>query len=263
MYRKKAFTLVELLVVISIIALLLAILMPALGRARDMAKKVICLTNLHSLFTGLNLYTEDFDGYLPQASDSVSVANKPLGGWWYSSPGNPDLPISFYGGGPARFWQQTSASYLGEQWNVFKCPASRCVGPHDTGNKEARYAGHYGCSQGVMAKRERGKVLNKKITSFRRLSSKAMIFDSGSYVIDQLTAQYPRGFFHYMPGYWRNENGSTGSWRFESEYGTQGYAKDIFESRHPNREINISWLDGHGSCMNVDDFVDEDSNWVQ
>ena len=57
--KAKAFTLVELLVVISIIALLLAILMPALQKARDQAKRVICKANQHQLGIGFGAYGTD------------------------------------------------------------------------------------------------------------------------------------------------------------------------------------------------------------
>ena len=65
-YRKaKAFTLVELLVVISIIALLVAILLPVLGKAREQAKTVICLTNLHQLGLATFFYADQYDDYIP------------------------------------------------------------------------------------------------------------------------------------------------------------------------------------------------------
>lgn len=58
----KAFTLVELLVVISVIALLLSILIPVLHKARTQAQKTVCLANLRQAGTALNLYVNDFDG---------------------------------------------------------------------------------------------------------------------------------------------------------------------------------------------------------
>ena len=60
----KAFTLVELLVVIGIIALLIAILLPALGRARDQANAVACLANLRSLGQIHAAYVADNHGWM-------------------------------------------------------------------------------------------------------------------------------------------------------------------------------------------------------
>ncbi len=59
-----AFTLVELLVVISIIALLIGILLPSLGTAREQARATVCLTNLHGIGQGLVLYSQDNSDYL-------------------------------------------------------------------------------------------------------------------------------------------------------------------------------------------------------
>jgi prepilin-type N-terminal cleavage/methylation domain-containing protein len=63
--RNKAFTLVELLVVISIIALLLSILIPTLGRARSAARLVICKANMKQVQTFATLFQADNDGYVP------------------------------------------------------------------------------------------------------------------------------------------------------------------------------------------------------
>ena len=62
----RGFTLVELLVVIAIIALLMSILMPALGRVRKQAKDVLCETNLHQWGTIFAMYADDYDGNFMQ-----------------------------------------------------------------------------------------------------------------------------------------------------------------------------------------------------
>lgn len=63
-----AFTLVELLVVISIIVMLLAIMMPSLQKARNQAKKVACLSNMRQMGIVLITYLVDSDNHLPPSS---------------------------------------------------------------------------------------------------------------------------------------------------------------------------------------------------
>ena len=69
---RRAFTLVELLVVIGIIALLISILLPALNRARHAALSTVNLSNLRQIGVGLEFYRNDFEGKFPRHSSLVS-----------------------------------------------------------------------------------------------------------------------------------------------------------------------------------------------
>ena len=63
MTNKKGFTLIELLVVITIITLLMTILMPALAKVRNQAKKVVCRSNLKQLGLGFPMYVDTANGF--------------------------------------------------------------------------------------------------------------------------------------------------------------------------------------------------------
>jgi prepilin-type N-terminal cleavage/methylation domain-containing protein len=62
---RTGFTLIELLVVVAIIALLLAILLPSLTRAREQARRAVCLANLHQMGNAFGLYAADSNQFLP------------------------------------------------------------------------------------------------------------------------------------------------------------------------------------------------------
>ena len=73
MRKSKAFTLVELLVVIGIIALLISILMPTLNRARAAARKAQCLSNMRQVGMGLQMYTIENKTWLPPVHRTIGT----------------------------------------------------------------------------------------------------------------------------------------------------------------------------------------------
>lgn len=98
MEMKKAFTLVELLVVISIIALLMAIIMPALNRVRLSTYEVICRSNLKQYGLAGMMYVENNDSIFPNAWDSIY---KSRGQWrncqWHDEERNPENHKEYQG----------------------------------------------------------------------------------------------------------------------------------------------------------------------
>jgi prepilin-type N-terminal cleavage/methylation domain-containing protein len=68
-HSRGGFTLVELLIVIGIIGLLVTIIMPALHRARELAKDVVCLTQVDAQLKAIHIYAAEHDGLAPAAAD--------------------------------------------------------------------------------------------------------------------------------------------------------------------------------------------------
>jgi len=87
--RTKGFTLIELLVVIAIIAILASIIMPALGKAREAARRAVCIANLHNIGLMVLMYANDNEQELPWYFGDLMAGYHPGGGsFWQDSPGS-------------------------------------------------------------------------------------------------------------------------------------------------------------------------------
>src|SRR5713226_10255246 len=75
--NRKAFTLVELLVVIGIIALLVAILLPALNQAREQARRVTCLSNVRQLTAAWLMYANEHKGRFCSSNTQAAPPHSP------------------------------------------------------------------------------------------------------------------------------------------------------------------------------------------
>jgi prepilin-type N-terminal cleavage/methylation domain-containing protein/prepilin-type processing-associated H-X9-DG protein len=118
--NRRGFTLIELLVVIAIVAILAALLLPALASAKERSKGTACLSNLRQIGIAIHAYAGDSSGNIPFGPKAPAFIS-PFD--LYPSTGAPTSLISLGSGAPAALGLLLP-SYVGSQPKVLFCPGS-------------------------------------------------------------------------------------------------------------------------------------------
>ena len=157
---RRGFTLIELLVVIAIIAILAALLLPALGKARDSARAIVCRNNLKQWGLATQLYATDHQDFLP--TDGSASGSSRTAGWYVDLPKEMNLPIY------ARMEWRTNAS-IDPGKSVWICPSN----PRRSNGKNLF---HYCLNEHVNGT---GAGRQVRLSSIRRPAATVWLFDNG------------------------------------------------------------------------------------
>jgi len=118
--EQGGFTLIELLVVIAIIAILSAMLLPALAKAKEKAKAAQCMNNFHQIGIATSMYADD-NGDKFFSNDGGTMPN---GGQWYL---NPRSTVELLPSDDAAYWALGYEQYFAKNQKLFACPDGTVV----------------------------------------------------------------------------------------------------------------------------------------
>lgn len=262
--RQKAFTIVELLVVLAIITAIMGLLLPVLRAARLQAKSVICLSNEKQILASLLIY-ENKNGVFPHGFDKAMTFSMSITSASTDCPGDPSKDKA------GKWWFQYLDHNYGEKTknsSIFWCPARKIT---DSSLKPNILCGNYGVNRlickdvidplNLFAGKNEYTGIPLNSSKISHPQNTLLIVDSGYSLISWHAATntvikpkslgiYRENAF-YIPGVTTNSRNTLLAGNM-----------DAVDGRHSRGTVNAGYVDGHIANLKADKLFVTEENGV-